>query len=140
MADTSSLYILIDSGENTLKKAGSMSFLAQIASMTYSGLHNVFGTCLAPFDSRGVTFRENADGLAINDKLAVLGFDRALEAAMGRVVFKQINLSCVATSQTILLYMMIKICNAYHVVEVKERATWQGNERKPRQLLTLRTR
>lgn len=55
------------------------------------GLDDVLGAVLAPGDVGGVTLAVDGDGLAVDDELAVLGLDGALEAAVGRVVLEHVD-------------------------------------------------
>lgn len=55
------------------------------------GLDDVVGARLAPWDGSGVTLTVDGDGLAVDDELAVLGLNGALEAAVGRVVLEHVN-------------------------------------------------
>ncbi len=50
------------------------------------GLDNVVSTSLTPGDGGRVTLGEDLDGLAVDDELAVLGGDVALEDTVGGVV------------------------------------------------------
>lgn len=50
------------------------------------GLNNVSDTALSPGNLRRVTLAKDSDGLAIDDQLAVLGFDGALEVSVCRVI------------------------------------------------------
>lgn len=55
------------------------------------GFDNVVGTSLSPLDGGGVSFTEDSDGLAVDDKLAVLGGDGTLESTVGRVVLEHVD-------------------------------------------------
>jgi phage-related protein len=60
---------------------------------TYGGLDNVVGADGAPLDVSGIPFTEDGDGLSCDPKLAVLGLDGALEAAVDRVVLEHVDLA-----------------------------------------------
>ena len=90
---------LVDGGEDTLcRDVGQIS--RYLYAHTHSGFDNVLGTDLTPLDVRGVTLAEDVDGLALDDQLAILGLDRALEGAVDGVVLEHVH----------------------HVVEIDERA------------------
>ena len=50
---------------------------------TDSRLDDVLDALPAPRNVRGVPLGEDADGPAVDDELAILGFDSTLEAAVG---------------------------------------------------------
>ena len=54
-------------------------------------LHHIVHATLAPRDLRGIALREHGDLVAVDDQLAVLGFDGAVEAAVRRVVLEHVD-------------------------------------------------
>jgi hypothetical protein len=52
---------------------------------------HVLGADVVPLEVRGVPLRGDADGLAVDDELAVLHVDRSLELAVGRVVLEHVG-------------------------------------------------
>lgn len=55
------------------------------------GLDDVIRADLVPLEVGGVALGGDADGLAVNDELAVLDLDGALEAAVGRVILEHVS-------------------------------------------------
>lgn len=101
-----------------------------ITRVAYSRLDDVGGTDHTPFDGSRVTFCEDGNGLAIDDKFTVLCFNGALETTVGGVVLEHVYLSEVATSKYNAPIDDDKDCNSYHVLQVNERASWQEDEDK----------
>lgn len=48
-----------------------------------SGLHNIFGTSITPFDVGKISLLEDGDGLPIDDKFSILSLNCAVELAVG---------------------------------------------------------
>ena len=59
---------------------------------THSRLDDVLNALLTPRNVRGVPLGKDRDGPAVDDELAILGFDGTLEAAVGRIVLKHVRL------------------------------------------------
>lgn len=55
------------------------------------GLNDVFGTSFAPWDGLGVAFAEDGDGFAVDNQIATISLDFALEFAVGRVILEHVN-------------------------------------------------
>lgn len=66
----------------------SLSLLGEHA----GGLDDVVSAGVLPGDLSGVLLGVERDGVAVDDELAVLLADLALEAAVGRVVLEHVNL------------------------------------------------
>jgi len=56
-----------------------------------SGLDNVISIDGAPRDVTGISLRENADGLALDDKFTILNLDGSIESSVDRVVLEHVN-------------------------------------------------
>lgn len=56
------------------------------------GFDDVLGADGTPFDVGGIALLEHDDGLALDPKLAVLGFDPSLVAPVNRVVLEHVHL------------------------------------------------
>lgn len=81
---------LVDGGEDTLYRHVGQ-FSRCLYAHTHGGFDNVLGTDLTPLDVHGVTLAEDVDGLALDDELAILGLDRALEGAVDGVVLEHVH-------------------------------------------------
>jgi hypothetical protein len=54
-------------------------------------MHDVLGASVLPRDRGRVTLGKDGDGLAVDDELAILGRDLALELTVGRVVLEHVD-------------------------------------------------
>ncbi len=57
-----------------------------------SGLDDVVGASLAPWDVGGILLHVEADGLAVDDQVVAINLDVALELAVGAVVLEHVCL------------------------------------------------
>jgi len=60
--------------------------------VTHSGLDDVVSTSRSPLNSSGVALGEDGDGLAVDDKFAILSLDGSLEATVDGVELKHVDL------------------------------------------------
>ncbi len=56
-----------------------------------SGLDNVVSTSFAPLDFFGVSGRVDSDGVSVDNELAILGLDGALEATVSGVILGKVD-------------------------------------------------
>jgi len=60
--------------------------------LTHSRLDDVIGTSRPPLNGSGFALGEDGNGLAVNDKFAILGLDGSLEATVDGVKLEHVDL------------------------------------------------